>query len=112
MGDQPCPGASPSDGMWHILVLRANGTRVSRASILKTLLGLERTTPWPADAPIEMIKCKAFRLTPQQSTTGHLAIDGESLPFGTVQVWPLPWRGVVFGGGPENDGKIAPATKS
>jgi len=96
----PCPGASMNDGMWHILLLR--GHQVTRKSVFKALIGLERGTPWPADSETEMIKCKAFRLTPGRSTNGHLAIDGERLPAdtGCVQAWPLDYKGTVFGGAP------------
>merc|ERR1712151_660023 len=46
----PCPGALPSDGMWHILLLR--GSQTTKRAVFKTLIGLERgDTPWPDNSP-------------------------------------------------------------
>lgn len=89
----PAPGALPGDGMWHILVLR--GARVSRMSVLKTLLGLECGSHLNIPG-VELLKCRAFRLTPG-SSIGHHSLDGELVPFGPIQVWPAPHKGQVLG---------------
>lgn len=92
------PGAGLSDGIWHLLVLR--GKAASRLRVLRFFLSMDAGES--AHVPgVELIRCRAFRLIPR-SNSGHLALDGEKLPFGPVQVWPSRYRGHVLGGEPSN----------
>lgn len=98
----PAPPAALHDGLWHLLVLR--GPQISRGTLLSLFLRLESGTH--VDLPgVELIRCRAFRLSPTARADGSragdggglLALDGERVPFGPVQVWPARCTGQVLG---------------
>jgi len=95
---KPAPGARLSDGTWQLVLLR--GRSASRTRLLRFLLGQE-TGEHIRVPGVEIVRCRAFRLIPR-SKGGILALDGERLPFGPVQVWPSRYNGRVVGGEPSN----------
>jgi len=96
--NRPAPGARFCDGIWHLLLLRGAGA--SRSALLRTLLGLN--TGEHVHVPgVEVVRCRAFRLVPT-SGSGHLVIDGETVPFGPLQIWPSRHHGSVLGGSSSN----------
>jgi len=92
--NRPAPGARLCDGIWHLLLLR--GAAASRTALVRTLLGLNAGEHLRVPG-VEIVRCRAFRLMPT-SESGHLVLDGESVPFGPVQIWPSRYHGSVLGG--------------
>jgi len=93
------PGKGMSDGTWSLVVLRG----VGRLGLLRLLLGLESGGHLES-GQAELIRCRAFRLTPR-SATGHLSLDGEEVPFAPIQVWPSRHQGCVLGT-PQGQGHV------
>merc|ERR1712187_604480 len=85
------PNQMMQDGSWTLVLVR----QAPRSVMAQVLLSLERGEHVRSDS-VELIKCRAFRLTPRTSS-GNFSLDGESVPFGTIQVWPCPVAGAVLG---------------
>ncbi|KAG7189699.1 hypothetical protein KM043_017367 [Ampulex compressa] len=80
------PRARLSDGIIWILIVKAG---ITRSSLLQFLLGLSSGTHL-ACAGVDMIPVKAFRIEPEDSTGGHLTVDGEEVDYGPLQAEIFP----------------------
>ncbi|XP_071450966.1 sphingosine kinase 2-like [Hetaerina americana] len=83
------PNCKLADGIIWLLVVRAG---ITRAQLLQFLLGLSSGTHLKCPL-VEMIPVRAFRLEPKDSnspTRGHVAVDGELVDYGPLQVELVP----------------------
>lgn len=82
------PNAGINDGKIHLLVLRAG---LSRTQLLSFLLGLSSGQHLEITSElIQMIPVKAFRLEPDASESGVMAVDGEKIEYGPLQAEIFP----------------------
>jgi len=87
------PGHSMGGGTWKLALLKNKG----RVPLADFLLGLEdgkHATRAPRG--VEVVECRAFRLTPR-CTEGLLSLDGEEVPLAPIQVWPNAHSAAVLG---------------
>mmetsp|Transcript_44984 Transcript_44984/g.104051 ORF Transcript_44984/g.104051 Transcript_44984/m.104051 type:complete len:456 (-) Transcript_44984:106-1473(-) len=89
------PSMRPEDDAWDLVLIRGP-TR--RATLVRFLLAIG-SGGHVQMREVEVIRCKAFRLTPL-SEVGLLSLDGESVPLAPVQVWPCSHGSAMALGAP------------
>uniref|UniRef100_H3AJD1 sphingosine kinase n=1 Tax=Latimeria chalumnae TaxID=7897 RepID=H3AJD1_LATCH len=81
------PFARFDDGLIHLCCVRAG---ISRASLVRVLLAMEKGTHFELDCPhLTYVPVRAFRLTPL-TTKGILTVDGERVEYGPLQAQAHP----------------------
>ena len=76
----------------YLLVIRGGATK---ANLLKFMLEMEvgKHTNIPG---VEIIPVKAMRLIPEDTSQGHMTIDGESIPVAPIQAQSMPSTAKIF----------------
>ncbi|MBN3281024.1 SPHK2 kinase, partial [Polyodon spathula] len=91
------PQARFDDGAIHLSFVRAG---ISRGVLLRLFLAMERGTHQEIESPfISHIQTRAFRLEPL-SHRGTLTVDGELVPYGSLQAQVHPGMGRLIVGEP------------
>ncbi|XP_058877589.1 sphingosine kinase 2 [Acipenser ruthenus] len=91
------PQARFDDGTIHLSFVRAG---ISRGVLLRLFLAMERGTHQEIESPfVSHIQTRAFRLEPL-SHRGTLTVDGELVPYGSLQAQVHPGMGRLIVGDP------------
>ncbi|XP_061386795.1 sphingosine kinase 2 [Musca vetustissima] len=83
------PASKLNDGIIYLVIIRAG---VSKSQMVQFLLNLSSGTHL-AEAPtshMQVIPVTAFRIEPDLSEPGILTVDGERVPYGTLQAEIFP----------------------
>mmetsp|Transcript_64270 Transcript_64270/g.114151 ORF Transcript_64270/g.114151 Transcript_64270/m.114151 type:complete len:498 (-) Transcript_64270:136-1629(-) len=90
----PSPGVLMHEPIWNLVVMRCSAPR---HALVRCLLSLD-SGAHVNQQHVEVIQCRAFRLLPSAGPRGGiLALDGERVPFGPIQVWPALHSTQVLG---------------
>lgn len=96
------PASRPGDGTIRLTSLRkGRGSRWARAKLLEYMLGLETGAHLEAEA-VEVNAARAYRIEPdlrdaRSSAASKMAVDGERVALGPIQVEILPRICMVMG---------------
>ena len=81
VGASTCATTRHDSGTWTVALMR----EPSRCSVLTALLTFDVKGSF-ADVPgVEILNVVAWRLEPEATNRGNIAIDGEEMPYGAIQ---------------------------
>lgn len=82
------PRSELSDGVIWMLIIKAG---ISRSQLLSFLLGVGQGAHVDMNSEyIKMIPVSAFRIVPEEGSSGYLTVDGELVEYGPIQAEIFP----------------------
>ncbi|CAB3247748.1 unnamed protein product [Arctia plantaginis] len=82
------PRSELSDGVIWMLIIKAG---ISRSQLLSFLLGVGQGAHVDMNSEyIKMIPVSAFRIVPEEGSSGYLTVDGEVVEYGPIQAEIFP----------------------
>lgn len=87
------PASHPSDGLFDLVTVDSD---LSVMTVVDLMDAVANEGGFFGNPTVKYRKLHALRVTPRNQDSGYISVDGESIPFGALQIEIHPRLGKVY----------------